>query len=103
MLRVKVGRSPEMVDVRLRGQAISTPSPPPVLRLWRFVLYYFQYCQWLTAAVCAMMCRMCSICYTGCTCVLLMVWRVVPDAVLFDGIHEMQTGEVWFVLQRRDM
>jgi len=32
-----------------------------------------------------------------------MVWRVVPDAVLFDGIHEMQTGEVWFVLQRRDM
>ena len=27
VLRVKVGRSPEMVDVRLRGQAISTPSP----------------------------------------------------------------------------
>jgi len=28
LLRVKVGRSPEMVDVRLRGQANSTPSPP---------------------------------------------------------------------------
>lgn len=27
LLRVKVGRSPEMVDVRLRGQAISTPLP----------------------------------------------------------------------------
>jgi hypothetical protein len=36
LLRVKVGRSPEMVDVRLRGQAISTFSPPPVLRLLRF-------------------------------------------------------------------
>jgi hypothetical protein len=29
LLRVKVGRLPEMVDVRLRGQAISTPSPSP--------------------------------------------------------------------------
>jgi hypothetical protein len=104
LLRVKVGRSPEMVDVRLRGQAISTLPSPPVLRLWRFVLYHFQYCHWLSATVCGMMsCRMCSICSTGCSCVLIMLCRVVPYVVLFDGIHEMRTGEVWFVLQRRDV
>jgi len=28
LLRVKVGCSPELVDVRLRGQAISTPLSP---------------------------------------------------------------------------
>ena len=37
LLRVKVGRSPETVDVRLRGQAISTPSPPCVLCAWSFL------------------------------------------------------------------
>lgn len=50
-----------------------------------------------------MSCRRCSICFKGCSCVLIMLCRVVPYVVLFDGIHEMRTGEVWFVLQRRDM
>jgi len=104
LLRVKVGRSPEMVDVRLRGQANYTPSPPPMFRFRRFVLYHFQYCHWLSATVCAMMsCRVCWTCYTGCSCVLIMLCRVVPYVVLFDGIHEMRTGEVWFVLQRKYM
>lgn len=42
----------------------------------------------------------CSICYTGCSFVLLMICRHVPYVVLFGGIREMRIGGAWFVLQR---